>query len=318
MNDDLVGFLLNALEPEQHRAVESYLAETPEARAKLETLRRALEPLGADRAEPEPPPGLVVRTLGRVAEYCCQDLPRAPVTRGRGTSAGRPLWRRADALVAATILLTVTGLGLNWLAHARARGSIAACQSNLIPFYAGLKGYADIYHGDLPNVAAVDPPRNVAGMVTPILMKAGTLSPQANVACPGKAEPRICPMTLEDLETLDPETFKQRAQDLLCCYAYSLGHRVGDRVNGPRFDPNLATSWLPIMADAPPQDPSLGNSVNHGGEGQNVLFLDGHITFCKTRNVGMNGDDIYLNRAGRQAAGLDPTDTVLGGSACSP
>ncbi len=317
MNDDLVGFLLNSLEPEQHREVEAYLAATPDARERLETLRRTLEPLEADRAEPEPPPGLVVRTLGRVAEYCCQDLPRAPVARGRGAGS-RPLWRRADVLVAASILLTVAGMGLVWLGHARARGTIAECQNNLRVFYTGLKAYADKNHGNLPNVGAVDPPRNVAGMVAPILVKAGTLPPEANVACPGRTQPRTCPLTLEGLEALDEETFKKRAQDLICCYAYSLGHREGDNVFGPRFDPNVPTSWLPIMSDAPPLDPGLGNSANHGGEGQNVLFLDGHMTFCKTRNVGVNGDDIYLNRAGRQAAGLDATDTVLGGSACSP
>ena len=73
------------------------------------------------------------------------------------------------------------------------------------------------------------------------------------------------------------------------------------------------------MADAPAGgSPFLGNSANHGGEGQNVLFLDGHMVFCKTRNVGIEGDDIYLNRAGRQAAGLDAKDAVLGGDACSP
>ena len=110
-----------------------------------------------------------MRTLGRVAEYCCQDLPRAPVDRNiRGPAASRPLWRRADVLVAATVMLTAAGLGLGWLAHARARGSIAECQNNLRVFYNGLKTYADQNEGKLPNIGAVEPPRNVAGMVLPI------------------------------------------------------------------------------------------------------------------------------------------------------
>jgi prepilin-type processing-associated H-X9-DG protein len=319
MNENLVGYLMNALEPDEHRQVEAYLAANPEARTQLETLRRTLEPLGADRAETEPPPGLVVRTLGRVAEYCCQNLPRAPVDRNtRGPVASRPLWRRADVLVAATVLLTAAGIGLAWVSHARARSSIVECQNNLRKFYTGLKTYADQRQGNMPNIGAVEPPRNVAGMVLPILVKAGTLPPDANVGCPGKTQPRTCPMTLDRLENLDPETFKQNAQDLICCYAYSLGHRDAEGYHGPRFDPELPTSWLAIMADAPPQDPRLGNSANHGGEGQNVLFLDGHVLFHKTRNVGVDGDDIYLNRAGRQAAGLDPIDSVLGGSACRP
>ncbi len=38
-----------------------------------------------------------------------------------------------------------------------------------------------------------------------------------------------------------------------------------------------------------------GNSVAHGKEGQNVLFLDGHVSFsdCKTPCCGVNNDNIY-------------------------
>jgi hypothetical protein len=42
------------------------------------------------------------------------------------------------------------------------------------------------------------------------------------------------------------------------------------------------------------------------------------VDFSPTRTVGVNDDDIYLNRAGHQAAGLDAQDTVLGPSASSP
>jgi len=318
MKDNLVGYLLNALDADTHRDVETYLAANSDARQELEALRRTLEPLSADRAEVEPPAGLVVRTLGRVAEYCCRDLPRAPAERGTHAPVpSRPLWRRADVLVAATVLLAMTGVGISWLSHARARSLIAECQNNLHVFYTALKTYGVHHENKLPNVAAMERPRNVAGMVVPILMDAGTLSADANVGCPGKSQRRTCPMTLEDLKMLDAETFKQRAQDLICCYAYSLGHQDKSGYHGPSFDVEQPARW-PIMADAPPRDPSQGNSANHGGEGQNVLFLDGHVGFFPTRAVGIDGDDIYLNRDGRQAAGLAPTDTVLGSSASSP
>ncbi len=35
------------------------------------------------------------------------------------------------------------------------------------------------------------------------------------------------------------------------------------------------------------------NSGNHGGEGQNVLFVDGHVEFAKTPAAGVNNDNIY-------------------------
>src|SRR5262245_4004200 len=102
MDENLVGYLLNALDPETHREVEARLAADPAARERLDQLRQALEPLEADRAEFEPPAGLAVRTLARVAEHTCQDLPRAPVTAAsRAPGLARSLLRRADVLVAA-------------------------------------------------------------------------------------------------------------------------------------------------------------------------------------------------------------------------
>lgn len=37
----------------------------------------------------------------------------------------------------------------------------------------------------------------------------------------------------------------------------------------------------------------LYNAYAHQREGQNVLFNDGHVTFCATANVGINNDNIY-------------------------
>ena len=77
-------------------------------------------------------------------------------------------------------------------------------------------------------------------------------------------------------------------------------------------------SGWPIVADRPPVEGEPGNSLNHGGAGQNVLFLDGHVSFVPQRTVGDPDDDIYLNRANQVAAGLDQHDIVLGYSAARP
>jgi hypothetical protein len=106
MEENLVGYVLDALDPDTQRRVETYLQGNPEGIRQVELLRQALEPLRADAQEIEPPPGLAVRTLARVAEYCCRDLPRAPAPSRRFGEGGRPRWyRRADMLVAASILL---------------------------------------------------------------------------------------------------------------------------------------------------------------------------------------------------------------------
>jgi hypothetical protein len=116
------------------------------------------------------------------------------------------------------------------------------------------------------------------------------------------------------------------ARRLSGCYAYTLGYRDSQhRLTGIRYDPAEGNNdYLPIMADRPPFDQrnylsaAAGNSLNHGGAGQNVLYLSGRIEFCKDRMAGVNRKDIFLNKKRRPEAGLDKWDCVLGGSAFQP
>src|SRR5581483_8285319 len=78
MDENLVGYALNALDPDGQREVEAYLLTHPAARQRLEAVRQALQPLATDRDAIEPPDGLRIRTLARVAEYRRQELPAAP------------------------------------------------------------------------------------------------------------------------------------------------------------------------------------------------------------------------------------------------
>src|SRR5438067_12084570 len=102
MDENLVGYLLGTLDPEAHGQVAAYLAAHPEAGARLEALEQALAPLEADRAAPDPPPGLAARALARAAEHHLLRLPDAP-SPGRSQLGGAPRRRPrlADALVAA-------------------------------------------------------------------------------------------------------------------------------------------------------------------------------------------------------------------------
>src|SRR5258708_5705309 len=107
MEEEFVGYLLNALDPVTHRRVERYLAAHPECEEQLELLRQALQPLELDRDEESPPPGLAARTLELVAAQPLRRLPQAPPETSRSEGPGRSRWRRADVLVAASIALFV-------------------------------------------------------------------------------------------------------------------------------------------------------------------------------------------------------------------
>src|SRR5947208_1783131 len=102
MDENLPGYVLNALESDERRHVEQSLASDPDAAAQMEALRQVLAPLATDADEPEPPPRLVLNTLARIAEYSCTHLPAAPKPRlyeGGDEPLPRRRFRRPDLLV---------------------------------------------------------------------------------------------------------------------------------------------------------------------------------------------------------------------------
>ena len=80
-----------------------------------------------------------------------------------------------------------------------------------------------------------------------------------------------------------------------CSYAYHLPYNNEDGIRGlsAASNPGLAAA-----ADRNPGDDS-DNSHAHQDEGQNVMFVDAHVTFEQNegdkrgRDCGINDDDIY-------------------------
>jgi hypothetical protein len=320
MDENLVGYLLNALEPDARRQAETYLQSSPEARARLELLERAVAPLAADAEGPEPPPGLALATLARVAEHQCRPLPAAPrPTPGQRAGGGGLRWaRRADVAAAAALLLVVGGLALPALLKARAVYQRATCANNLRTLWGALEAYSDrTPDGSFPKVEA-DGPRGVAAVFAADLRDAGVLDPEAAVRCPAAGGGPLPGVGVGDLEAAyrrGPDDFAAAVRDLAGGYAYSLGYRDGGgELVGLRRD---SGDLLPILADRPPWGAS-GNSPNHGGAGQNVLYIGGAARFCTDRTVGVGGDDIFLNLHNQLGAGLRREDTVLAPDGASP
>jgi prepilin-type processing-associated H-X9-DG protein len=60
------------------------------------------------------------------------------------------------------------------------------------------------------------------------------------------------------------------------------------------------------------KDMKQANSNNHDGDGQNVLFGDGHVEFLQNPFVGIQRDNIFTNRKGQVVASpIDATDSLL-------
>jgi len=315
MQPDLLGYVLNALDAPSRANVEAYLLEHPAAQMQVLALREALEPLSWDPAV-APPPELAERTLLHVEEE-----------KGVGTN-DEPKWvltpfSRRLVEVAAVLLVAATagGVGIAWLGglHGQRAGGpanpvlVTACKDNLQSVFKALTAYGDSNKGQFPDVAlATKTPRNTGGVVFSVLHDKELLPVEFRLACPGTTCPSPDHIGLAEIETMNEMAFQGWTQTMQYGYAYSLGYRQGGQLIGPRLEDGKPSSQLPLLADSSPPDPLQGtHSLNHGGAGQNVLYYDGHITFCPSRYVGYNLDDIYLNRANKVAAGVDWSDAVL-------
>ena len=317
MEENLLGYLLKSLEDKEDREIEASLSQSPHLRAKLDLLERAVSPLDADRELPPPRPGLVLSTLALIAEHKCRKLPDAPPTRSHATPNGRHWLRRPDALVAALLLVLLGGIGSSFLVHLwRDYYGRTQCQANLGNIWTGLRVYCDHHNGDFPRVEERGP-HGVAGMFVPMLRDSGTLTSNVSIACPAQDRQPPEPFSVRDLEELyakDQPRFHREANRLSGGYAYTLGYHDAAGHHGLRCD---SGDQLPIVADRL-ESTNQKNSANHGGDGQNVLYLGGNVDWRTNRNAGINGDDIFVNWDNRVLAGKAREDTVLGSGDASP
>jgi prepilin-type processing-associated H-X9-DG protein len=307
---DWIGYLLNLNEPEERAAIERVLQNEPGAARKLELARRVLEPLEADREASLPPRDLVARTIGRVAAYICAHeipaptddptaspipsrQPRLTPDRWRdilGQLHRREMpasrWQAADFIVVASVLLIGFGIVLSGLPYLRHRATLTACQNQMRQFYGALDGYADRHGGQFPQVLAEPDTVTVASVLRELRLT-GDLTGEETAMCPAS-----------------PQGFAS--------YAYTLGYRDdAGRLRGlTRNVAVVAAEALPLAADRPAIGRTTPNPDHRTG--QNVLFLDGHVWFCKTGLVGVGGDDIYRNQFGEVRAGVSLFDSVLG------
>jgi hypothetical protein len=319
MEQNLIGYLLDALDPATQREVEAYLRDRPEARKELEVLRQALQPLDADRDTIEPPLQLAERTLARIETE--RDKIPGPVAPPvpRASIPISSWWRRPDVLVAAALLIVALGIASPGLFRLRSvYYARTQCADNMRELHQSLVGYGDHNGGFFP-AAEERPRRNVAGIYMPVLKDSGMLS--RNFVCPSNGDQGVPPWTMRELDQMSQEEFERNAPRLSAGYAYTLGYRDahGD-LHGMRNDDG---DDLPLVADRPvtiDEDTSCpgerGSSPNHSG--QNVLYIGGQVKFHKLPTAGRAGDNIFLNRLGKVKAGVDKDDTVLGMSADRP
>ena len=326
-DEDLIGYLVGALDSDDRVAVESHLRANPGALRRLDRLHDMLAPLAADRVHPLPPAGLATRTVARLASYLVEHEPRVfesssasglaatlqcvmdepiPATEPLAFPAEpRPLPRapreapetrivggrfRPDLLVACGIGLVTFGLIFSTIGKVRARNEMVACQNALRVTHTGCRATRTAQRS-LP----ADRPGRDRRLCSPRCAASGQIP--ANSA---RRAPRAL-LTIAAPASTD-------------AYTYTLGYRAtGDLVGcapeheSRRARPRSHLRRLPASSAPPSPGPVCPHSL-----GMNVLYAGGNVRTTTSALIGPNNDHIFQNVFGGVAAGAYRDDVVLG------
>ena len=322
MRDQLIGYLLGALDGPEQELLEKQLETDPELRRELQQLDASVELLRADCEGYAPPDGLAPATC----QFVAQRTGRQPVAPARVQLASAQLaetptgsrWSLADLVVAAGVIAAAALLFFPAIANSRFQSQLTGCQNNFRQLGLALNQYSLQHNDYFPYI----PPHGnlaAAGTYAPILLEGGYITRPQIFLCPSsalaaKAASYRVPKLVE-FRVADGQTLVILRRIVGGSYGYNLGYMVGDRHSGTR---NRGRVHFALMADAPSLHLAGHRSANHGGRGQNVLFENGCVRYLITCQTGDSGDDVFLSDRGFVEAGLHPDDAVIGNSASRP
>lgn len=331
--DDLLGYLLKALDEPRMIEVERQLSENTEASRELASWREVLGSLERTRREYAPPADLADRTCRFVFDQASV-ASRAATSADTQLDAHRPVpqmhpavfaagedasFRWQDLVMAVGIFIAATLLVFPAIQGSRTQARLLACQNNLAELGRALHTYSDGHQGVFPSMPSQGN-LAVASAYAPLLAAGQYLPNDQTVVCPDSplaAAGNFRIPTIEEVEAaVSPDEVARLQQTMGGSYGYSLGYQDAGRYVPIRDHrrPHFA-----LVADAPNSLAAGHPSENHGRLGQNFLFEDGHVEFLASpRSARTGGDHFFLNDNGEVAAGLHENDAVIGAGATPP
>ena len=321
MHEDLLGYLLGALEPDEQRRIENELAINPQLRCELERLRRCVEPLESLADDVDPPPALVDRVCRAVESHdaACCPTPRSVVARQSSAALRLQRYSVSDGIVVALVALTAFTLFLPALANSRYDARKVRCQENLREMGTQVVTYSLRQPDHRFPYVPVSGNRSFAGVYAPLLLDRELISQYCPILiCPGADVAEDSALgyvpSLREIDAASGEQLLALQNRAGGNYAYTVGYWERGRLRAAR---NRGRSNFALLLDAPSLYLPDRRSANHGGRGQNIFYEDGHITFVTDLRA-VPGDDPLRNRDGFAEAGYDRDDSVVLPSSLRP
>lgn len=329
MHEDLLGYLLGALEPHEMRRIDQWLREDADARRQLEDVRRMLEPLDESSGTIElPPPDLVSRTIANLppmelppAEFASIDdaLPSTVSMQPNVDPARSVGWSWMDWAASAAAAAILLALVLPAIAEGRFEARKNACQDQLRQLGTALTQFVSRNESNRLPAVAGSGPEAFAGVYAVRLRDAGLLDDPTLRWCPSLDAPAAtlgpaATATLVSVNQLHRSTVDQLRQIQHHAgghYAYTLGVIEREHLASPRFE---SRSSFAVMSDAPMSFDAavpLTGSVGHSGIGINVLFEDGRVQFLPIESLNEIPDHPLMNHRRQTEAGVNIDDASL-------
>lgn len=311
--EDLLGYVLGALDADQHDDLQTKLDLDPKLEERLLEIKSSLGPLELLTEPAGSRPGLARRTCELVAsrghstEPDCNSGPRfRPETRESRLVAAA--WSRVDFLVAAASIGILASLLFPVISYTRYQSRIVDCGDNLRSIGFALLSYSECNHGNFVEIPRCGP-LAFSGSYASFLKDGQFIEDDRVFACAGVSRdaPLEIPSCQQITECSAGPNYDCLRRNSGGDYGYSLGYVEDDCYFSPR---NLGNKNRILCADKPSLKLIGGPSDNHGGSGQNCLFGDFSVNYV----VGCSsGDDcIYVNALNIVAPGVGSRDSVIG------
>ena len=334
--EDLLGYVLGALDAEQQSQVQQLIESNPQLEEQLGEIKSSISPLEHLGSPVSKRAGLARRTIeamavvqnaeqanyGEPSEQKIQApsnntntvTPEDAVLPKLGEAQTPISFKGAgfsftDAMVAVAACVVLAALIFPAITYSRDQVKLQMCQSNLQTMGVAFQTFSNMNEGCFPKIP-LEGNMATTGGFAPMLKEANLIA-DSDLVCAGVSRDGalVIPTVAQINSCSDSQLLERYRRQMSGDYGYSLGYMENDNHVGPR---NLGRSHRIILADSPSANMQGRRSANHGGKGQNCLFEDGHWEFVKGHAIG--DDAIYENEYGVVAPGVDSADNVIGAS----